>query len=417
MIPPDLAARLASGTEQAPLEVIYNGDALEQSLVQLGDRLGARAGATSPSPNRSSGGREGDRRAAEGGNAAGISGCSQLNLIGLGSRSRRRSNGSSPASRPGATRSQLLQINEFAGFASREPAAEQARAVADRPADRGQQQAPARPPHAAEHFAVVVAVSISLMFVGVLLAAGSFALEREEHVLARLVPRPRLARDAAGSRRSCWRRCARSCSRFAMLAGIGAFVALDWIAGGAVAARPWRGAALAFGALGVAIGALAREVRAASLLAFLLSLPLAFLALVPEGSVAGGLTDAIDVISFVFPFKAALQALDCGRQRHLAPAMGLARAPDRADTRVRGDRPRRAAPRARRKALTSSAGWPFHRRACAGCARARACAGWCARPTCGAGQLVLPLFVSSGPTARCPGASRSPRCPGSSGCR
>ena len=41
--------------------------------------------------------------------------------------------------------------------------------------------------------------------------------------------------------------------------------------------------ALAFGALGVAIGALAREVRAASLLAFLLSLPLAFLALVPVG--------------------------------------------------------------------------------------------------------------------------------------
>ena len=40
--------------------------------------------------------------------------------------------------------------------------------------------------------------------------------------------------------------------------------------------------ALAFSALGVAIGSLAREVRAASLLAFLLSLPLAFLALVPE---------------------------------------------------------------------------------------------------------------------------------------
>ena len=68
--------------------------------------------------------------------------------------------------------------------------------------------------------------------------------------------------------------------------------------------------ALAFGALGVAIGALAREVRAASLLAFLLSLPLAFLALVPSGSVAAGLYDAIRSISFVFPFKATLQALD-----------------------------------------------------------------------------------------------------------
>ena len=52
------------------------------------------------------------------------------------------------------------------------------------------------------------------------------------------------------------------------------------------------------------------EVRAASLLAFLLSLPLAFLALVPAGSLAGGLNEAIGVISFVFPFKASLQALD-----------------------------------------------------------------------------------------------------------
>ena len=96
---------------------------------------------------------------------------------------------------------------------------------------------------------------------------------------------------------------------FAMLAGIGAFVPLDWSR-----IRLWLAAlafgALAFGALGVAIGALAREVRAASLLAFLLSLPLAFLALVPSGSVAHGLYDAISAVSFVFPFKASLQALD-----------------------------------------------------------------------------------------------------------
>ena len=68
--------------------------------------------------------------------------------------------------------------------------------------------------------------------------------------------------------------------------------------------------AVGFAALGVAIGALAREVRAASLLAFLLSLPLAFLALVPSGSVAGGLYSVIGAVSFLFPYKAALQALD-----------------------------------------------------------------------------------------------------------
>src|SRR5258708_12394863 len=36
-------------------------------------------------------------------------------------------------------------------------------------------------------FAVVVAVSVSLMFVCMLLASGGVALEREEHTLARLV--------------------------------------------------------------------------------------------------------------------------------------------------------------------------------------------------------------------------------------
>ena len=96
---------------------------------------------------------------------------------------------------------------------------------------------------------------------------------------------------------------------FAMLAGVGAFVSLDWGRVGQWLAALALGA-LAFGALGVAIGALAREVRAASLLAFLLSLPLAFLALVPAGAVGRGFYDAIGAISFVFPFKAALQALD-----------------------------------------------------------------------------------------------------------
>ena len=94
-----------------------------------------------------------------------------------------------------------------------------------------------------------------------------------------------------------------------MLVGLALFVDLDWgrfplwlvaLAAGA----------LAFAAMGVAIGALAREVRAASLLAFLLSLPIAFLALVPSGAVAPALYDVIRVVSALFPFKPTLDALD-----------------------------------------------------------------------------------------------------------
>ncbi len=41
VIPPDIAAKVSSATTQGELEVIYNGDALEQSLVQsqLGSAL------------------------------------------------------------------------------------------------------------------------------------------------------------------------------------------------------------------------------------------------------------------------------------------------------------------------------------------------------------------------------------------
>jgi ABC-2 type transport system permease protein len=54
---------------------------------------------------------------------------------------------------------------------------------------------------------------------------------------------------------------------------------------------------------------LAREVSAASLMAFLVSLPIAFVALVPASAVSGALKTVLDVIAFLFPFKAALQAV------------------------------------------------------------------------------------------------------------
>jgi ABC-type multidrug transport system permease subunit len=157
-------------------------------------------------------------------------------------------------------------------------------------------------------FAVALAVAVSLMFITLLLAAGTLALEREENAFSRLVrglvSRTGLLTEKAGLAAVC---SVAVC--LLMLAGLGLFVELDWgrfplwLAALAVGA-------LAFAALGLAIGALTRDVRAASLLAFMLCLPLAFLALVPSGAVAPALYDVIRAVSAVFPFKPALDALD-----------------------------------------------------------------------------------------------------------
>ena len=157
-------------------------------------------------------------------------------------------------------------------------------------------------------FAVALAVAVSLMFITLLLAAGTLALEREENAFSRLVrglvSKTGLLVEKAGL--------AAGCSLLVclvMLAGLGLFVELDW------GRFPlWLAAlalgALAFAALGLAIGGLTRDVRAASLLAFMLCLPLAFLALVPSGAVAPALYDLIRAVSAAFPFRPALDALD-----------------------------------------------------------------------------------------------------------
>ncbi|MDQ6914601.1 MAG: ABC transporter permease [Actinomycetota bacterium] len=157
-------------------------------------------------------------------------------------------------------------------------------------------------------FAAAIAATVSLMFVTVLLASGMLALEREENAFGRLV-RGLVSRAGLLAEKVSLSAACAFVVAVAMTCGLGAFVSLHW------SRFPlWLVAlafgALAFGALGVAIGGLAREVRAASLLAFLLSLPIAFLALVPTGAVSGGLYDFIRVVSALFPFKPTLQAMD-----------------------------------------------------------------------------------------------------------
>jgi ABC-2 family transporter protein len=324
VIPPDIAARVSSATEEAQLEVLYNGDALEQSLVRstlnsalaqanLGFSEQIQKAAGTVIGSLLSGGRLGSIGAPE-------------DLIGL--------NQIPPTLAAiivhlprGHERTELERIDTFATFAAQNLSLSRSvLATIGQPIRvnsvllRGR-----RTP--LNTFAVVVAVSVSLMFVCVLLAAGGVALEREEHTLARLLRRapggrgPLISSELLLVEKTLLAAGCAFVLAFVMLAGIGAFVALDWSRVGLWLSALALGA-VAFGALGVAIGVFARELRAASLLAFALALPLAFLALVPAGSVSGGVYDAVSAVSYVFPFKAALQALDAA-VNGASPAIGV----------------------------------------------------------------------------------------------
>ena len=157
-------------------------------------------------------------------------------------------------------------------------------------------------------FAVAIAVTVSLMFVTLLLAAGTLALEREENAFARLV-RGLISRTGLLAEKGLLAAGCAFVVAVLMLCGLALFVDLAWDRFPLWLAALGAGA-LGFAALGLAIGAVTREVRAASLLAFMLSLPIAFLALVPSGSVSAGLYDVIRVVSGAFPFRPALTAVN-----------------------------------------------------------------------------------------------------------
>jgi ABC-2 family transporter protein len=155
-------------------------------------------------------------------------------------------------------------------------------------------------------YAASIAVIISLMFVGVLLGAGMLALERSEHAYPRLV-RGLITPEGLLSEKVLLAAGAAAGVTLLMSGFVSVFVHLDWVRFPLWLAALVMGG-LAFAALGVAIGGVARDVSVASLLAFALSLPIAFVALVPGDAVSGTLKSILDVVAFAFPFKAALQA-------------------------------------------------------------------------------------------------------------
>jgi hypothetical protein len=158
-----------------------------------------------------------------------------------------------------------------------------------------------------EIFAIAVAATLTLAFVVVLLVAGSLALEREENAF------PRLTRGLVSSGGLLGEKILLGTAvglavTLLMLLGMRLFVPLEvgrvWLWLVAILAS---GAAL--GAAGAALGAAAREVRAVSLLAFMVTLPVAFLSLVPSGAVGPAVFDAIRLLTALFPFKPSLEAI------------------------------------------------------------------------------------------------------------
>jgi ABC-type multidrug transport system permease subunit len=156
-------------------------------------------------------------------------------------------------------------------------------------------------------YAVAIAAVVLLMFVTLLIAAGMLALERAENAYRRLV-RGLVRPEALLVEKIVLATVCALMMALVLSAAISIDVALDWSRFALWVVALGVGG-VAFAALGVAVGALARDVSVASLLAFLISLPIAFAALVPSTAVSGGVDGVLDAISFIFPFRACLEAV------------------------------------------------------------------------------------------------------------
>jgi hypothetical protein len=146
------------------------------------------------------------------------------------------------------------------------------------------------------------ALAVSLCFVGVLLAAGAIALERDENVIGRL------SRGLAGPGELIVEKVALTAIASIVLGGLlaiafGVAVSVQGAGGG----QPWlrlpllvpalAAAGGAIGALGVLVGTVARELRTAAILALALVLPMIFLGIVPHE-----LSPTAATVSTAFPF-------------------------------------------------------------------------------------------------------------------
>ena len=161
------------------------------------------------------------------------------------------------------------------------------------------------------------ALALTLAFVTLLVAAAAIASERDENVFGRLT-RGLVRLGELVAEKISFVAVVGAAIGLVLALVFGLVVELGAVEGG----EPWQRipivavglilAGAAFGALGVVIGALAREARAATLIAFLVALPIVLLGLVPSSvvPVAGGLSEAFPFAHAVDLFSAALSDAD-----------------------------------------------------------------------------------------------------------
>jgi ABC-2 type transport system permease protein len=306
IIPAALPEQLASGFQSAVVDVVYDGNALNQSLVETAIEA-KLAAANSALSAQLEGVADSYIDLLLSGGRLSVLG-SSFNVLGL-ERAKHVLATAIAALPPGSPqRARLTAVERFASIAiTNLGSSKQTLGAVAAPITVSQLILNGRRTPLND-YAVAVAAAVSLMFVCVLLASGLLALEREENTLERL-RRKLVSPGTLLAEKTVLAAVLGVLVSFVMLFGISLFVPI-----GLGRSPLWLiamiGGGLAFAALGVAMGALVRDVRAATLLALLVSLPLVFLALVPSTSLSHGLYDAISVVSAVFPFKATLEALD-----------------------------------------------------------------------------------------------------------
>ncbi|MEZ5100923.1 MAG: ABC transporter permease [Thermoleophilia bacterium] len=154
------------------------------------------------------------------------------------------------------------------------------------------------------------ALALAVAFVAVLLASASLAAERDENVLARIV-RERIGLGRVVAAKVVLVTAVAGALGVGLALAFAVTVDLGDVAGG----QPWArfplvvlGVALtaaACGAAGAGVGAVARDSRAATLIAFLAALPVALLALVPAAAIGAAVH-----VGDAFPLVHATALLD-----------------------------------------------------------------------------------------------------------